>query len=90
MSAVIEILCFSDGRSLGMKGKAWVMEFSEEEGLIVTNRMQDAKRFEEKGEAWDFYRQEFPQGVLGQNPGGPNRPLTAFTVMIYDPKEVRP
>jgi hypothetical protein len=89
MTAVIEILCFSDGRSLGMKGKSWVMEFSEEE-LVLTNKLEEAKRFEETGEAWEFYRQEMPQGVMGDNPRGPNRPLTAFTVMIYDPQEVRP
>ena len=42
----------------------------------------DAQRFDSMQAAYDCAYREYPQGVGGHNPGGPNRPLTAFTLTV--------
>jgi hypothetical protein len=86
MSAVIEVLGLANGSPLHMTLPCWIQEFTPEAGLTLTSKREDAQRFETTVDAWDFYRTELPQGIHGFNPAGPNRPLTAFTVTIYDPE----
>jgi hypothetical protein len=66
----------------GLAG-AYITEFTAEDGLEVTSLVEQAKRFATNLEAMEFWRQELPQGVQGDNPARPNRPLTAFTVNIH-------
>lgn len=87
MSVVIEVLGFANGSPLRVTTPAWIQEFTKKRGLTITSKQDKAMRFDTAVEAWDFYKQELPQGVHGDNPYGPNRPLTAFTVAIYDPEE---
>jgi hypothetical protein len=82
VAVVIEILGMARGES-PFPLPAWIQDFDDKEGLLVTGRIEDAKRFKDNLAAWDFYRQELPNGVMGFNPSGKNRPLTAFTVTIY-------
>jgi hypothetical protein len=48
----------------------------------VTDDPTKARVFADTGEATDYWQQEHPPGMGGQNFGGANRPLTFFTVQI--------
>ena len=84
MAFVLRIVGFARGGVCPVAG-AFIQSFDEKEGLIVTDRREDALEFPTSSLAFQFWRQELDQGVQGENPFGPNRPLTAFTVTIYDP-----
>jgi hypothetical protein len=64
----------------------WIKKFTREGGLTLTHKIRYAQQFTDHAAAWDFYTQELPQGMWGRNESGINRPLTAFTVKIYNPE----
>lgn len=57
--------------------------------LATTDDPADARRFVAVGDAWDFYRQTSRVHPVRLTDGQPNRPLTAFSVVIEDAPDGR-
>jgi hypothetical protein len=89
MSVVIKIIERADGVPDNAEDcfvKSFDVEAYDGRGdLRVTPDLDDAKTFADASEALTFYRQR-PKCHLWRTDGKPNRPLTAYTILI-EPKE---
>lgn len=82
MTYVIQLEGLADGRLAEDVRGSFIQSFDCEEGLVITDHIENAKEFDDQTEAMRFWKTECPQGVQGHNLGGKNRPMTAFTVSI--------
>ena len=87
MGCVVRFIEGADGRSTPLDG-LWLKSFDPDVGggrghVAGTPKREDALRFANKGEAWEFWRQ-VSRSVPLRPDGNPNRPLTAFTIEILD------
>jgi hypothetical protein len=86
MSVTVQIVGAINGMETPFDGLYVAGEYVPERGgfgnLPATSDRGKARRFADHGEAFEWWRQEHPQGMGGVNVGGHNRPLTFFTVQI--------
>ena len=89
MAHVIRIVSNADGKPSGAEG-LYVQEYSPDgyDGrgdLVLTSHLEGAKRYDSPGAAMADYRRVSTTHPTRPGDGKPNRPLTAWTVEVFDP-----
>jgi hypothetical protein len=101
VSVVLRIVGLSGGAPSPWDGR-WLVEFDPDKRgrdpvgratlahVVVTDDIERARRFHDAAQAWEFWRRPSKRWPReGRSDGKPNRPMTAFSVTIYDPEAQR-
>ena len=89
MASVIRIVSNADGKPTGAEG-LFVQEYSPDgyDGrgdLVLTSHLEGAKRYDDAAAALADYRAVSETHPTRPSDGRPNRPMTAWTVEVFDP-----